>query len=58
MTEEERRVLREFVSELVKTLFDDGNFSHLDGYGGALLVLDLEEAMEALYRKGWRVSGG
>ena len=55
MTEEELKANREFVAELVKELFDVGNLNHLDGYGGALLVLDLEEATEALYRKGWRI---
>lgn len=56
MTEEELRHNRAFVADLVKELFDVGNLSHLDGYGGALLVLDMEEAMEALRRKGWKTS--
>lgn len=47
---------REFVADLVKELFEAGNFNHLDGYGGALLALDLDEAMEALQKKGWKVS--
>jgi len=56
MTEEELRHNREFVAGLVKELFDVGNLNHLDGYGGALLVLDLEEAMETMRRKGWKTS--
>lgn len=52
MTEENR----DFVAELVKELFDGGNLNHLDGYGGALFALDLEEAMESLRTKGWRIS--
>jgi hypothetical protein len=54
MNEEELKSNREFVAELVKELFDVGNLNHLDGYGGALLVLDLEEAMEVLRRQGWK----
>lgn len=47
---------REFVAELVKELFDVGNFNHLDGYGGALLVLDVDEAVEALCKRGWKIT--
>lgn len=47
---------REFVADLVKELFEVGNFNHLDGYGGALLALDLDEAMEGLQKKGWKIS--
>lgn len=56
MTEEELRHNRAFVCDLVKEIFDIGNMNHLDGYGGALFVLDVEEAMEALRRKGWKTS--
>jgi hypothetical protein len=63
MTEEELKRNRGFVADLVKELFDVGNLDHLDGYGGALFTLDVEEAMEALRRKGWtterrKIDGG
>lgn len=57
MTEEELRINREFVADLLKALFIDGeNLDHLDGYGGALFALDLEEAMEAMRKKGWKTT--
>jgi len=47
---------RDFVAELVKELFDVGNFEHLDGYGGALLAMDLDEAVENLVENGWQIT--
>jgi len=47
---------RDFVAELVKEMFDIGNLNHLDGYGGALLVLDVDEAVETLTKKGWKIT--
>lgn len=56
MTEEDLANNREFVADLVKELFNAGNLDHLDGYGGALFVLNLEDATEALRKKGWTIS--
>ena len=55
MSDEEFVDNRIFVADLLKALFIDGeNLDHLDGYGGALFALDLEEAIEALREKGWK----
>lgn len=56
MDEEERATIRGFVLELVEELFKTGNYNHLDAYGGASLVIDLEEATETLRDKGWGIS--
>lgn len=52
----EGKVAREFSADLVKALFETEDFNHLDGYGGALLVLDIEDAVEALQEKGWKLT--
>jgi hypothetical protein len=55
--DEERLVeIRGFALDLVEELFATGNYNHLDGYGGASLVIDLEEAVTALHKKGWAIA--
>lgn len=56
MTEEEVSNDSDFVADLVAKLFGTGNFNHLDGYGGALLALDLIDATKSLKEEGWRIS--